>query len=216
MNSKGVQTDLNPNIVVINRNAKLDKKKTFPPKKVGRPKGIAGAKPTPEQKMRIFQNVIKPKMERNVVVQGEDDMVSKIREAFGTKLTSNEEVNRIFDKSMLKVNTGQFPSEAAPVVKRGRGRPPGSGSGSVVISSSSSAGSKTPSKQLGSMIEKNLSQLTSRAQRVLPLVSSAEKEAVQALTQLKNSEYTRTPKGASKQREEYSRLQSGSDTDNLK
>jgi hypothetical protein len=102
----GVQTDNIPskNVAVIN----IDKKQKVQRRKRKTISPIANAVPDIQQRWRIWEAIDKPNMTRNVEVQ--EDMLGKLNELFGNKLTGREEALKSFKSNVVEGYIGGEPS----------------------------------------------------------------------------------------------------------
>lgn len=121
----GVQTDNVPskNVAVIN----IDKKQRAKPKKRKAISPIANAVPDIQQRWRIWEAIDKPNMTRDVEVQ--EDLMGKLNELFGDKLTPVQEAIKSFQSNVIKGNIGGEPYSQQDLITRMIAAHSGSGSG---------------------------------------------------------------------------------------
>jgi hypothetical protein len=102
----GVQSDNIPskNVAVIN----IDKKEKVQRRKRKTISPIANAVPDIQQRWRIWEAIDKPNMTRNVEVQ--EDMLGKLNELFGNKLTGREEALKSFKSNVVEGYIGGEPA----------------------------------------------------------------------------------------------------------
>jgi hypothetical protein len=121
----GVQTDNIPskNVAVIN----IDKKQRAKPKKRKAISPIANAVPDIQQRWRIWEAIDKPNMTRDVEVQ--EDLMGKLNELFGDKLTPVQEAIKSFQSNVVKGYIGGEPYSQQDLITRMIAGYSGSGSG---------------------------------------------------------------------------------------
>jgi hypothetical protein len=110
----GVQTDNVPskNVAVIN----IDKKEKVQRRKRKTISPIANAVPDIQQRWRIWEAIDKPNMTRNVEVQ--EDMLGKLNELFGNKLTPVQEAIKSFQSNVVKGYIGGEPYSQQDLITR--------------------------------------------------------------------------------------------------